>query len=140
MKAVFLDYISLAADDLDVSALTELPMDIHYFEHTSVAQTASRIADAEIIFSNKVAITEQHFVDNPQLKLIVILATGTNNVDLNAARAAQVQVSNIVNYSTQSVVQLCFSLILSLKTQLFPYTRAVVRSSSFYSVLILTAL
>ncbi len=51
---------------------------------TSPLEVAERIADAEVIITNKVQINAQHMQHNPQLKVILISATGTNNVDLNS--------------------------------------------------------
>lgn len=126
-KGVILDYGSLAASDLDVSDLMATAVDWTVHDYTARGDTADRIANQHILLTNKVQITAEHFAANPQLKLIIILATGTNNVDLDAAKACAVQVSNIVDYSTSSVVQHTLAVMLAHFSKLLPYHRAVQR-------------
>lgn len=138
-KGVILDYGSLAADDLDVSDLMTTQVDWVVHDYTDESDTASRIANQQIILTNKVQITAEHFAANPQLKLVIILATGTNNVDLDAAKAYSVQVSHIVDYSTTSVVQHTLAVILAHFSKLLPYHHAVQRGdwhkSHFFGML-----
>ena len=77
--------------------------------------------NGEAIVANKVNIKKEHLAESPQLKLICVAATGTNNIDLQAAAAAQIPVANITNYATPSVVQHVFCLILALETSLRPF-------------------
>lgn len=125
MRAVFLDYCSLAADGLDMSGLAKLPVEFIYFQHGRPGQTLERIEGADIVLTNKVVLDRTHFEACPQLKKVVILATGTNNVDLDAACEFGVSVSNIVDYSTNSVVQHVFAMLLAIKTSLISYDRDV---------------
>jgi len=125
MKAVILDYETLSPDDLNLSALWDLPFNWVRFDTTSAEQTANRISDAEVILTNKVVLDRQLLSENPQIKYIVILATGTNNVDLNAASEFGIPVSNIVGYSTESVAQHTFAVLLSLKRKLTEYRASV---------------
>lgn len=111
MNIVLLDALTLGNSDLSVfDSLGKLTV----YQTTNDQQTAERLFGQEIIVTNKVLITEQHIVDNPQLKLICITATGTNNVDLIAAEKAGVEVKNVSGYSTESVSQSTFSLLFQL--------------------------
>ena len=73
---------------LDRDTLVKRPFDLPFphtlteYPHTLPTDTATRIAGADIIVSNKVAITAEHMAANPQLKLIAVAATGYNNIDL----------------------------------------------------------
>lgn len=125
MKACILDYQSLAPADLDLSALWQLPLQWHCHDYTTAEQTAERIAGMDIVLSNKVVLDAALLQANPQLKLVIVLATGTNNVDLPAAEALGIPVCNIVAYSTESVVQHTFACLLALCSQLREYDRAV---------------
>lgn len=121
MRAVILDHATLAPGDLALESLWALPLEWQVFDATEQWQTAARIRDADIVLTNKVVIDRAMMRASPQLKLIVIMATGTNNVDLDAARECGIAVSNIVNYSTESVVQHTFALLLALATRLLEY-------------------
>ena len=111
MNIVLLDALTLGDSDLSVfNNLGELTV----FQTTDVQQTSERLAGQEVAITNKVVITPQHMADNPQLKLICISATGTNNVDLVAAEQAGIEVKNVSGYSTESVSQSTFSLLFQL--------------------------
>lgn len=125
LKAVILDYQSLAPEDLILKSLWRLPIDWTLHDYTPAEKTAKRIAGMDIILSNKVVVNEALLRQNPQCKLIIILATGTNNVDLLAAKAMNIPVCHIVAYSTESVVQHTFALMLSLFSRLLEYEKAV---------------
>lgn len=121
MKAVILDYQSLAPHDLDWQALNALPIEWTFHDYTEPSDTAARIAGMDIVLSNKVLLNEALLKENPGIKQIIILATGTNNVDLQAASALGIPVSNIVAYSTESVVQHTFACLLNLTNRLREY-------------------
>lgn len=127
MTAVFLDRDSLNHDDLDFSSLQSTLADWRFYADTQPEQTASRIADAEVVVSNKVMLNEAALDAAPKLKLIAIAATGTNNVDLNVAARRGISVCNIRRYATPSVVQHVFALLLSLTRHLNDYQAAVRR-------------
>jgi len=111
MKIVLLDALTLGDSDLSsFSALGELTT----YQTTTAEQTAERLVGQEVVITNKVLITKQHMAENPQLKLICIAATGTNNVDLIAAEKAGIEVKNVSGYSTESVSQATFSLLFQL--------------------------
>lgn len=124
MKAVILDYQSLAPADLQLDALWNLPLQWTLHDYTSADETAERIDGMDIILTNKVVLDAALLQANPQIKLVIILATGTNNVDLQAATALGIPVSNIVAYSTESVVQHTFACLLNLLNRIREYDQA----------------
>lgn len=125
MNAVFLDLNTIDRGDLDLSPI-ELP-DLNWQLHPNTRhdQARQRCNNAEIVVSNKVWLGETELKSCRQLKHIVIAATGTNNVDLNAASKFGISVSHVRNYATASVVQHVFSLILALSTQLLAVRTAI---------------
>lgn len=116
-KAVFLDRDSMG-DDLDLSALDSLAAHWDNYPATAPEQTLERVRDADLVLSNKVVLDRAILAECKQLKLICVTATGTNNVDLDAAREFGIVVSNVTAYGTPSVVQQVFALLLSLTTRL----------------------
>src|SRR5690606_26552653 len=131
------DYASLAASDLDMQVLEAALPCWQRYEYTDPAQTLARMAGATVVLSNKVVLGEAHFAASPALRLVVIMATGTNNVDLAAARRHGVAVCNVAQYSTPSVVQYTFAALLGLRTRLPQYQQAVDRwpGSPFFGLL-----
>ena len=125
MRGVVLDFASLAADDLDLACLDAALDEWVYYETTLPADVLSRIQHADVILTNKVVLDRSHFKACPNLKLVVIMATGTNNVDLDAARESGVPVCNVAGYSTHSVVQYTFASLLSLRNRMPEYSQAV---------------
>jgi glycerate dehydrogenase len=121
MRAVILDHATLAPADLTLEPLWQLPIEWQVFDTTVPHETAVRVRDVDIVLTNKVELDAQLLRGNPHIKLIVILATGTNNVDLAVARELGIAVSNVINYSTESVVQHTFALMLTLATKLLQY-------------------
>ena len=90
---------------------------------TDGAQLAGRIADAEIVLLNKFALSRARLDAAPHLKLVCIAATGTDNVDLIAARERGIGVCNVRGYCSQSVMQQIWAMILSLTQHVPEYTR-----------------
>ena len=106
MKIVFLDRASLGDASLKgIECLGELIC----YDQTAPEERIERIADAEVIITNKVRIDRPEMEAAPQLKLICIAATGMNNVDLKAAEERGIAVRNVAGYSTESVVQCTFA-------------------------------
>ncbi len=112
MKIVFLDARTLG----DVPNLGELNALGQTTLHpdTQLEQVAERIQGAEVVITNKVKVTREAMTSTPTLKLICVAATGTNNVDLTAAHELGIQVKNVKGYSTDSVAQQTFALLLAL--------------------------
>ena len=111
MNIVLLD--TLTFGDTDLSCLNEFGS-VEAYKTTSADTTQERIADAEVIVTNKVVITRQHMETAKKLKLICVAATGTNNVDLQAAKELNILVKNVAGYSTDSVIQHTFSMLFYL--------------------------
>ena len=122
---VMLDLGSIDIGDLDLSALDAACG--HWTRHAATlpAETVARIADADLIVTNKVVIGAEHMDAAPRLRLICIAATGTNNVDLAAARERGIAVTNVTGYGTPSVVQHVFALMLTWATRLWEQQQAV---------------
>jgi glycerate dehydrogenase len=124
-RAVFLDHASLDLGDLDMSPLQAAfdVLDLH--AATDPGQVIERIRDAQVVISNKVKLDADAFAAAPHLKLVLVAATGTNNVDLQAAKAHGVTVCNCQGYGTPSVAQHTIALLLALATRLPDYHDAV---------------
>ncbi len=123
MKAVFLD-----AEGLENCRLEELKAAVGELEihaATAPAETLGRLQGAEVAIVNKVRMTREILGASPDLRLICLVATGTDVIDLQAAAERGVTVCNCQGYGTDSVVQHVFSLILALATSLPQYTKAV---------------
>ena len=125
MRAVFLDYGTVSSGDLDTGSLERVAPGIVLHAQTPAADVAARIAGFEAVFANKSVITRAMIESNPQLRLIALTATGTDNVDLVAAREAKVAVCNLRDYCTPSVVQHVFAMLLALTHRLRDYDALV---------------
>jgi glycerate dehydrogenase len=124
-RAVFLDHTSLDLGDLDLSALRNSFSDLQLCAQSTADQVIERLHGAHVAISNKIMLNAQTLAACPELKLILIAATGTNNVDLDAARAHGITVSNCQGYGTPSVAQHTLMLLLALATRLSDYQKAV---------------
>lgn len=125
LKAVFLDYASLDQNDLDSTPLDAAFAELQLYDATTPEQVLPRLADAEVAIVNKVVLNAESIAQLPKLKLILISATGTNNVDLKAARAQGIVVCNCQGYGTASVAQHALTLMLALATNVVKYNQAV---------------
>ncbi len=125
MRGVFLDAGSLVQSAIDMMPLEGAAIDWGYFDVTQAAAVPERIADADIVITNKVVLDEKALAAAKQLKLICIAATGTNNVDLAEAKRRGIAVCNVRGYATPSVVEHVFTLLLALMRHLPEYHRAV---------------
>jgi len=125
MKSVFLDTDTLGPDDIDLAPLTDQLPELKFFSSTQDDQIAARVAQAEVVLVNKVRLSADTINAAKNLQLICLAATGTDNVDLDAATEAGIVVSNIRNYCAPSVVQHVFTLILALTQNLGDYRQAV---------------
>ena len=111
MKIVLLDALTFGETDLrGFDSLGEVVV----YQTTSSQETQKRIADADVVVTNKVLITDTHMNNTPTLKLICVAATGMNNVDLESAKHKNIEVKNVAGYSTDSVIQHTFSLLFYL--------------------------
>ena len=111
MKIIFLDASTLGAASLQPIATLG---DLVCYPYSSPQEALERVKDAEVLIINKVKVTAELMDAAPRLRLICEAATGVNNIDLEAAAARGIPVKNVAGYSTDSVVQLTFALILNL--------------------------
>ncbi len=125
MRAVFLDFGTVSSGDLDTGSLERVVPGIVLHEQTLRDDVAPCIAGFEAVFANKSIIDRAVIAANPQLRLIALTATGVDNVDLVAAREANVAVCNLRDYCTPSVVQHVFAMLLSLTHRLRDYEALV---------------
>ena len=137
MKIVVLDAATMGMEGKDWEPLRQLG-DLTLFDLTpyKTAAVAERAADADVVITNKVPLLEPELAALPSLRLISILATGYNNVDLKAARTKGVTVCNVPDYSTVSTAQHAVALILELCDQVGRHEASVragdwVRSERF---------
>jgi glycerate dehydrogenase len=122
VKAVFLDYDTVSNGDLDASALSAAVDELVLCESDD-AKTAERIRDADIVLLNGLELSRESLRGAPKVKLVALAATGTDNVDLGAARELGIAVCNVRGYCTASLVQHVWGLILSLTQHLAGFTR-----------------
>ena len=125
LKAVFLDYDTMGPD-VDCSAL-EQRASVEYYPVTAPDDVLQRLHQADIAITNKTVLDKETLSLLPDLKLVLVVATGTDVVALEQARAQQVAVYNIRDYCTASVVQHVWGLILALTHDLAGYRESVVR-------------
>ena len=126
MKSVFLDFGTVSHDgDLDPAPLERALPGIVLHALTPATEVEARIAGAAVVLTNKVRMTRARIGANPQLRVIGLTATGTDNVDLAAAREHGVAVVNIRDYCTASVVEHVFAMLLALVHRVREYDRAL---------------
>ncbi|HEV7611288.1 MAG TPA: D-2-hydroxyacid dehydrogenase [Steroidobacteraceae bacterium] len=124
MKAVFLDYDTVSNGDLDASGL-RAAVDELVLCASDEASTAERIRDKGIVLLNRVELSRELLTGARNLKLIAVAGTGTNNIDLAAARELGIGVCNVRGYCTSSVAQHVWGLILGLNQHVSDYARLV---------------
>lgn len=111
MKIVILD--ALTYGDTSLAGFDTLG-DVVVYQTTSADETSERVKDAEVIVTNKVVINDAVMEAASSLKLICVAATGTNNIDHEAAARRGITVKNVAGYSTDAVVQHTFSMLFYL--------------------------
>ena len=127
-RAVFLDFATVSNGDLDPGVLRAVLPALELHDFTPDAHIGQRMAGSEILLLNKLQITRELMAANPQLRLIAVAATGTNNIDLEAARERGIGVCNVRDYCTRSVMQHVLAVILEHTHRLRDY-RALALSS-----------
>src|SRR5215472_9476191 len=127
MNIVVLDGFTLNPGDLSWADLCALGA-CEIYERTPPSDVLSRAAHAEILLTNKTEIARHHLEHLRHLKYIGVLATGTNVVDLPAARERKLPVTNVPAYGTRSVAQTTMALLLEL-TQHVGHHAQTVRES-----------
>lgn len=130
MKIVILERDSLGLD-VDLSEIDKLG-EITVYGATTKENAAEHIGDAEVIIANKVPLNEETLKEAKQLKLIAQTATGTNNVDFSYTEKRGILVANVPSYSTDSVAQHTFALLLYLVNKM-RYFDDYVKSGTYSS-------
>lgn len=123
MKLVVLERNS-AGTDVDVSCFEKFG-EVSYYPNTVADNTAERIKDADIIIANKAPLNENTLKTAPNVKLICLLATGFDNVDLAYCKSRGIKVTNVVNYCTSTVAQHTLLLALMLTEKIAFYDEYV---------------
>lgn len=122
MKITVLDGYGLNPGDLSWDGMKALG-ELKVYDRTPAHLTAERGKNSEVLITNKTVIDEDIISRLPKLKYIGVLATGYNVVDVKAAHLHGITVTNIPAYSTMSVVQMVFALILAITNRVEHYTR-----------------
>lgn len=122
-RASFLDFATLGPD-IDTTVLDALA-DVQYFGATQLDAMAERMHGANIAIVNKARIDAEMIRKTPTLELIVLAATGSDNVDVAEAERRGIGVANIRSYCTAAVVQHVFAMVLSLTRKLSEYQAAI---------------
>ena len=119
MNIVVLDAATLGSD-LKLTPLEALGT-VYAYPGTTPAELAERIADADILISNKLKLNRENLKDAQRLKLICVCATGFDCIDVEYCREQGIGVCNVPGYSTESVSQLTLAMALSLMGHLKEY-------------------
>ncbi len=126
MRSVFLDFGTVSHDDLDTRSLERVLPGIELYPASTDAEVDERIAGCEFILTNKLNLSRARMRAVPGLRFIGLTATGTNNVDLEAARELGIAVCNIRDYCTVSVAQHVLGVMLLLTHRLREYGTAAI--------------
>ena len=121
MNIVFLDSTGIPASHRIPSF--SFPHQLTEYAHTAAEQVLERAKDADIIITSKVILNHEILSQLPKLKLIAVTATGTNNIDLMAAKALGITVKNVTGYSSVTVPEHVIGMIYALKHRLIGYHR-----------------
>lgn len=126
MNIIALDGYAMNPGDLSWSPI-EAFGSLTVYDRTSKVDIVSRSLEAEVIITNKVKLSKDILSQLPKLKFVIISATGYNNVDVTACNELGIAVSNIVGYSSESVTQHLFSVLLSHMSQAAKYEQEVAK-------------
>lgn len=124
MKIVILDAFTSNPGDLSWDKFKELG-DFTAYDYTAPDKTIERMADADVVITNKTVISKEAIESSKNLKYIGVLATGFNIVDVAAAKDHNIPVCNVPTYSTNAVAQLTFALITEIYNQVGVHSAAV---------------
>lgn len=127
MKMVILDGYGLNPGDLSWKGLEEYG-ELTVFDRTDITDNAliiERIGQSEMVFTNKVPITDEIMEACPSLKYVGVFATGYNVIDIEAAKARGIVVSNIPSYGTDAVAQFTWALLLEIASQVGRHNQSV---------------
>ncbi|MBQ9112409.1 MAG: D-2-hydroxyacid dehydrogenase [Clostridia bacterium] len=125
MKTVILDKCTVTKGDIDMTPLERFG-ETAYYDILTKPEIISALSDADAVVCNK-AVIDREIMDATDLKYIGLFATGYNNIDIDYARQKGIVVCNVPGYSTDSVAQITFSLLLELACSTSKYTSSVAR-------------
>jgi glycerate dehydrogenase len=124
-RIIFLDRETLP-DEIILKSFA-FPNDLTVYQRTLPGEVAGRIAEADIVITNKVPVSGQALQSAPRVKLIAVAATGTDIIDIEACRKRGIVVSNIRNYAINTVPEHTFALILTLRRSILSYRASVLK-------------
>ena len=125
LKGVILDMGSFDQNDVNLKPLLNLPVDWRCLYSTKTEDLLTRIQGADVIITNKIVIDRAILGLLPSLKLILIAATGIDNVDISTCQKKDITVCNVRHYATPAVVQHTIGLMLNLLTRQHQYIQDV---------------
>jgi glycerate dehydrogenase len=120
--AVILDEKSFNPGDLNLDGLIALLDSWERYDSTTADQKLERLQNATVAITNKVVFDAELLKQLPQLKLILLTATGMDNIDRDYCDANGISYNNVTDYCSGAVSQHVFTLMLALSTQLLPYS------------------
>lgn len=123
MRICVLDALTVGSD-IDLSPLGECG-ELIIYDLTAPEEIAERIKEVDVVITNKVILNEENLKDATHLKMIALLATGYNNIDTVYAEKSGIAVMNVAGYSTESVAQHTFSMLLYMIEHLGQYDEYV---------------
>lgn len=124
MKAVFLDFATMGGG-LDLAPLRAVTPELDIYDHSTRDQVAERVRDADIVYTNKIHLTDELIASAGNLKFIGLTATGTDNIDVVSAGKHGIAVCNIRDYCTESVVEHVFGVLLMITHSLPAFRKSV---------------
>ena len=125
MKIVILDGRALNPGDMTYDAVNQFGEVTLYQQTDSPEEAIARIGNSQIVLTNKVPITRQILDACPNIRLICVLATGYNIVDVNACKEKGIPVCNVPSYGTAAVAQFTLALMLEICHQIGHHNQAV---------------
>lgn len=134
IKTVILDADTVTGGDVSLSPITDI-CDCEIYGFSTDEELIDRIGDAEAVLTNKCRITREVMDACRNLKFIGVFATGYNNIDIVAAKEKGICVCNVPGYSTDSVAQHTFALILHHYSSIAKYADTVANGDWVYSKL-----
>lgn len=129
MKIVFLDSLALG-EGLDLESFKSFG-EVEIYESSTHDQIIERVADCDVVITNKLKLNKTNLVNAQKLKLICVTATGFDNIDVEYAKSRGLGVCNVVGYSTSNVAQITVGFVLQLINRSSEYQKSV--SSGQYS-------
>jgi lactate dehydrogenase-like 2-hydroxyacid dehydrogenase len=128
IKIVFLD--AKTVGEVSNFRVLEKQGTLTIYEKTLPSEVIEKCSGQDVIITSKVVISKEIMLQLPHLKLICVAATGLNNIDIEAAEKLNIQVKNVAGYSTESVAQLTFAMLLYLVNRI-QYYDAYVKSGAY---------